>query len=222
MKRYSVRLVGATPLLMHYDNLAWDEVIKKWQKDPANKALSVAGDDRTPAWRWIGYLYTDGGMVAMPADNLMSALREGGKKVSTGRGQQTFKALTQAGIIVDQAAWAFETQGRQVSYDQVSHLIENHDFNEHMETAKKLGFELFVKRAKIGKAKHVRVRPRFDNWQAYGSLTVLEDQLITDDVLRLILINAGAYCGLCDWRPGSPMSPGVFGKFSVEMSVLKQ
>jgi hypothetical protein len=47
-------------------------------------------------------------------------------------------------------------------------------------------------------------------------LTVLDEQ-ITKDVLRNILVHAGAYAGLCDWRPSSPMAPGSFGKFTVQL-----
>jgi hypothetical protein len=72
---------------------------------------------------------------------------------------------------------------------------------------------LFVKRARIGNAKHVRVRPRFDSWSVSGTLTVLDDS-ITTDVLERILTHAGAYAGVGDWRPSSPKSPGPFGRFT--------
>lgn len=49
-RRYEVTLKGESPLLMHKDNIEFGERIKKWQKDPKNKDLSVAGDDRSPAW----------------------------------------------------------------------------------------------------------------------------------------------------------------------------
>jgi hypothetical protein len=204
---------------MHNDNLAWAEVMEKWRLDPANKKVSVAGDDRTPPWRWIGNLYIESGKVVVPSDNLMTVLREGGKKVSTGKGQQTFKAQTQSGIIVDQSAWPVLVNGNEVSYVPIKALIGNGDFEAHLQKALDLGFELFVKRAKIGNAKHVRVRPRFDNWAVTGSLTVL-DETITTAVLENILNISGAYCGLGDWRPSSPRSPGSFGKFAVELKAL--
>ncbi len=37
METYKVRLIGETPLLMHWDNIDFRGVLKKWQKDPANK-----------------------------------------------------------------------------------------------------------------------------------------------------------------------------------------
>lgn len=211
-KTYQVRLEGQTPLLMHHDNLSWAEAMKAWGTDPANKAMSVAGDDRTPAWRWIGNLYVDGGVLVVPADNLMTVLREGGAKCPTGKKGSTFKRQTQSGLVVDQAAWPLEVNGKVIPYETLKALIENHDFGQHEATVAGLGFELFVKRARIGQAKHVRVRPRFNTWACAGTITVLDEQ-ITKDVLQNILTFAGVYAGIGDWRPSSPKSPGPFGKF---------
>lgn len=221
MKRYAIKLTGETPLLMHQDNLAWAEAMNKWRLDPANKKLSVAGDDRTPAWRWIGCLYIENGKVVVPSDNLMTVLREGGKKVQTGKGQESFQRYTQSGVIVDQSSWAVIVNGKEVPYAPIKALIGETDFEKHLSTAEGLGFELFVKRAKIGTAKHVRVRPRFDNWAIMGTITVLlEDDFFTSQILENILQIGGAYCGLGDWRPSSPKSPGSFGKFTVEVKVV--
>ena len=82
MEQYQVTLKGLTPLLMHSDNLAFSERVQAWQKAPENKANSKAGDDRSPAWTWIGYLYHDGKHVGIPADNLMTMLREAGTNFS--------------------------------------------------------------------------------------------------------------------------------------------
>lgn len=220
MKRYNVILTGETPLLMHQDNLAWAEVMNKWRLDPANKQHSVAGDDRSPAWRWIGNLYIEGGKVVLPSDNLMTVLREGGKKVQTGKGTESFKSHTQSGIIVDQSSWAVLVNGKEAPYAPIKALIGEPDFEHHLEVVEAMGFELLVKRAKIGNAKHVRVRPRFDNWTVQGTLTVLSE-IITMPILESILQIGGAYCGLCDWRPSSPKSPGPFGKFKAEVKEIK-
>ena len=220
MKRYEITLTGETPLLHHYDNLAFDAVMKQWTLDPANKKNSVAGDDRTPPFRWIGYLYRYGDVVTLPSDNLMTMFREGGMKCPTGRGQQTFKALTQSGIVVDQAQWTLTTRkGAAYSVAGIDDLVKVEDFDDHLAWAKERGFELFVKRAKIGNSKHVRVRPRFDDWAATGTITVLESK-ITKDVLTNILTFAGCYSGLCDWRPSSPKSPGSFGRFTATIKTV--
>jgi len=218
MKQYRIRIHGESPLLMHQDNIAWGEKVRKWGKDPANRDKSMAGDDRTPAWTWLGYLYHDGKNVGMPSDNLMTMFREGGAKVPK-CGKSTFKKETQAGILIDQQQWDLTMGGRSVDLSTLNALTGVEDFSEHLETVEKLGFELLIKRAKIGASKHIRVRPIFRQWDITGSLTILDPSRtgITRDVLQTILDQAGALCGLGDWRPSSPKSPGVFGRFTAEI-----
>jgi len=98
MQRYNIILTGATPLLMHQDNLGWEEYMKTWRLDPANKKLSVAGDDRTPAWKWIGYTYISNNQIVVPSDNLMTVLREGGKRCKLGKGCKPSRARHKAGL----------------------------------------------------------------------------------------------------------------------------
>jgi len=214
MDQYKITLNGLSPLLMHNDNLTFSEKLTAWRKAPENKEFSSPGDDRTPPWTWIGYLYTNGEHVGISSDNLMTMLREGGAKVHSGRGKETYKKHTQSGIMIDQIQWDVMVNGKKILVKDIEPLQENRDFIEHIKAAEKLGFELMVKRAKIGQSKHIRVRPMFRNWSATGSLTVIDSEIsgITQEILQIILNQAGAVCGLCDWRPSSPSS-GTFGKF---------
>jgi hypothetical protein len=216
MEQYSITLEGLTPLLMHNDNLAYNEKIKAWQTMPENKALSVPGDDRSPAWTWIGYLYHDGKNIGVASDNIMTMLREGGSKVPTGKKTETYKKQTQSGLMLDQQQFDLYVDGNLVPFGGIKALIGELDFNKHIELAEELGFELLVKRAKIGRSKHVRVRPMFRRWTLKGSLTVIDSELsgLTEEILEIILNQAGALCGLCDWRPSSPSASGTFGKFA--------
>lgn len=220
-KRFAVKFTGETPLLLHNDNLYFqDQVLKKWQMDPANQKKSVKGDDRSPAFTWMGYLYHEFGKVVIPSDNLMTVLRDGGKKCPTGKGKGTFKALSQSGILVDQSSWPLTIGGNEIPMAPIEALFTEENFEEHERAVKGMGFELFSKRAKIGTAKHVRVRPRFDKWECEGTVTILADE-ISPANLRDILTFAGAYAGLGDWRPSSPNAPGPFGKFAVEIAEVK-
>lgn len=162
----------------------------------------MAGDDRSPAWTWLGYAYHNTRVLGIPADNLMTVLREGGCKVKN-TGKETYKKQTQSGILIDQEQWDLVVNGKPIPVAQLSGLIGCNDFQKHLDAVEALGFELLVKRAKIGQAKHVRVRPLFRQWQAVGTLTVLDSELtgLTKNVLELILNQAGALCGLGDWRP---------------------
>jgi hypothetical protein len=216
-KTYAVELIGETPLLMHHDNLSWTETMKLWEKDPANQAISVKGDDRSPAWRWIGNLYVEAGRIVIPSDNLMTILREGGKRCPTGKGQTTFKSQTQSGLLVNQSSWPLNVNGgAEIPYAPIKALIEEPEFPLHEMQVQDLGFNLFVKRAKIGQTKHVRVRPRFDQWSCKGTITIF-DETISRDILANILTFAGTYAGMGDWRPSSPKSPGPWGKFTAKI-----
>jgi hypothetical protein len=213
MKQYKIEMEGITPLLMHNDNLMFSEKIKAWSNDPQNKGLSTAGDDRSPAWTWIGCLYHDNREVGMPSDNLMTMLREGGAKVPK-KGKETYKKHTQSGIALDQQQFRLLIDGKPINMDPIRALIHEADFNTHLDSAESLGFELLVKRAAIGRSKHVRVRPMFRNWKLEGSLTVLDEEMsgLTQPVLQRVFDYAGSLCGLGDWRPSSGSS-GTFGKF---------
>ncbi len=215
MGQYKITLKGLSPLLMHADNMTFDESLKDWRRDPANKEGSVVADDRSPAWAWLGYAYHDRKVFGMPGDNLMTMLREGGAKLKTGAGKETYKKHTQSGIMLDQQQFTLLVGGEPVPVGPFNELIGVNDFVQHIERAEAHGFELLVKRATVGRAKHVRVRPMFREWTLVGSLTVIDTELsgLTKDVLLTILNQAGALCGLGDWRPSSPFSSGNFGRF---------
>jgi hypothetical protein len=221
MKQYAITITGTSPLLMHHDHVSFSERVKAWAKDPANKGNSVAGDDRTPAWTWIGYTYHDGHELVMPSDNLMTMLREGGAKVVK-RGKETFKKHTQSGIMLDQQAFRLRIGGAPVSMDTITPLLSEPDFAAHLAAVEALGFELLVKRARIGAAKHIRVRPMFRDWSIDGSITVLDEQMsgLDKSTLEMIMNYAGALCGLGDWRPSSGAS-GTFGRFAAELHAMK-
>jgi hypothetical protein len=218
MRKYAVEITGNTPLLHHWDNIDWADEMSEWKDDPANKSASKAGDDRTPAWRWIGSMYNDGAFVSVPADNLMRSMMEGGAMVPVpgGKSGKTFKSQSQSGMMVDQAFWHVEVGGKRISMDDIRPLLKNTTFREHRAHVEKLGFSLFVKRAKVGTSKHIRVRPRFDQWSISGTVSVWDDQ-ITDHVIKEILKYAGQYKGLGDWRPGGKTS-GAFGMFEAKVS----
>ena len=224
MKRYQIELTGTTPLIMHRDNLGFSEKVRVWQKDPANKELSVAGDDRSPAWTWIGSLYHDEKFITMSADNLATCIREGGAKVPTGKnkGDQSYKKLSQSGIVLDTPEYTLLVDGEQIPLDPIRELIGNTTFADHMAEVEGLGFELLVKRAKVMMSKHVRVRPLFRNWKVVGTITILDEDMfgLTQDVVQMILNQAGNFCGLGDWRPGSPKSPGFYGKFTTRLTSI--
>lgn len=217
-RTYEVTITGSTPLLMHQDNIDWADQIGKWLLVPENKKMSKAGDDRTPAFNWIGGMYHDDEVICIPSDNIMRALMEGGAMVPVpgGKNGKTFKSQSQSGMSVVEPFWPVSVNGKQIPVARIfGDLANETDFDVHKKTVAELGFRLFIKRAKVGTSKHVRVRPRFDTWSVSGHVSVWDEQ-ITDQVIEDIFAYAGKYKGLCDWRPGGK-TPGSFGMFSTSV-----
>lgn len=221
MKTYRIDITGVQPLLMHADDIEWADQMTAWKDDARNKKTSKAGDDRSPAWRWIGGMYNDGEYVVMPAENLMRCLMEGGAMVPVpgAKGSKTFKAQTQSGMLPTAHAYPLLIANRPIKFAPFAHLMHEADFATHKTVAEANGFSLFLKRAKIGTSKHVRVRPRFDNWGFTAEMIVTDEQ-ITQTVLQEIVTFAGQYKGLGDWRPGGK-TPGPFGMFRGVVSLVK-
>lgn len=218
MRTYHVTITGTQPLLMHNDDIEWADQMDAWKLDKGNKKKSKAGDDRSPAHRWMGCLYRDdAGDIVLPVENLMRTLMEGATAVLVpgGKSGKTFKAQSQSGILPRAYGWPLMNAGKPMRFGPLERLVREEDFAVHQQAVRDLGFELFLKRAKIGQSKHVRVRPRFDSWQAAGELVVIDDQ-ITASVLSDILEVAGTYKGIGDWRPSS-RTPGRFGTFTADV-----
>lgn len=210
-------LKGRTPLLMHRDDIESADLLELWQKDPKNANLSKKGDDRTPPWRWKTYCYSDGERLTLPVDCLMTSLRAAGAELVI-KGSKTFKQVTQTGLFIPTEHLPLTVEGKEIKAASIE-AIEG-DFPAHSEAVKKLGFRLFVKRAKVGQSKHIRVRPRFDAWEVKGRIEVLAEEITTDVLTQLFLI-AGTRKGVCDWRPNSPRSPGPFGCFDTALEPVK-
>ena len=219
-KRVKVTLKSETDLLMHADNIGFSDEMDRWKSDPKNKAASKPGDDRTPPWRWMGCLNYDHpttGLVTIPSEYLMRSMMEGAANVPSGKGQKTFKAQSQSGLLCPDFHWPLLVDGKSIPMAEINKCKTLDTFNENVDVAESLGFTLFIKRAKIGAAKHIRVRPRFSNWSISGEI-IITDPLISIDVLQRILDQSGQYKGLGDWRPGSK-TPGPWGMFTAQVSV---
>lgn len=221
MERYQISLEGETPLLLHQDNINFSERVRAWQQE--NRSLSQAGDDRTPAWTWIGSLYDGGRWIGVSSDNIMTMLREGGSKVPTGSKNETYKRQTQSGIVLEEICPPLFVGGKRLSMEPVEALMGEDDFDAHLEAVRGMGFDLLVKRAKVGTSKHIRVRPMFKEWALVTTLIVQDpkESGLTREVLQKILSKAGSLCGLGDWRPSS-RTPGQFGRFRATVEPVEE
>jgi len=206
-------LTGEMPLLMHADDVEAADTLDVWRKDPANKNVSKAGDDRSPAWTWMSYLYSDGTHVTVPSHNLMVNLRYAGTQIIMKK-QKTFKETSQSGMLIPDEYLDFQVgNGRKVAMADIL-AMKGKLFAEQATGAEALGFRLYVKRARVGQSKHVRVRPRFDTWSVSGRVIVTAPEL-TFDVLKQ-MFEIGGRGGMCDWRPNCK-TPGPYGMYSAEV-----
>lgn len=216
---YKFELTGITPAIMHADDIEQSDMLKEFRNHPDNKKTGVAGDDRSPAWSWQTYLYTDGERVVAPQDNLMSCLRKAGCSVNI-TGKKTFKQLTQSGMAILDDYCEFEGGNGAVFMEDIE-AIRSLPFREQAEKVKELGFRLFLKRAKVGTSKHVRVRPTFDSWKIRGQIEVF-DETLTSAAIKQIFDIAGNAVGLFDWRPSAKDSPGPYGRFTAKLTQAKK
>lgn len=208
-------LTGLTSLMMHNDDVEASDALTEWRKEPANKQISVAGDDRSPAWTWQTYLYHDGTSLCLPSQNLMVALRQAGAQMILKK-QKTYKEVSQSGMYVAEEFCEFAGLGGEQIPLAAIHALREKPFRVQSDGCRDLGFRLDVRRARVGQSKHVRVRPRFDSWTVTGEMLVVAPELTADVVAKLFEL-AGRI-GLCDWRPGCK-TPGPFGMFRSEVKV---
>lgn len=225
LKKYRFTLTGFMPLLMHADNIEGSDELSEWRKNPANKGVTVAGDDRSPGWTWQTYIYHDGEHIVMPAENVMVALRQAGAQMILKK-QKTFKEITQSGLLIDGESCEFRNAGKQIKLADI-HAMRDLPFSQQVAACRKMhgnapngkpAFDLFVKRAKVGTSKHIRVRPRFESWTVTGEVMVLKPE-ITEDILVQLFDLAGK-AGLCDWRPAGK-TPGPYGQASATVTEIK-
>lgn len=209
-------LTGTTPLLMHSDSIDGADELKTWKAEPDNKDKTVAGDDRVPGWTWTTYLYHNTEHIAWPSPNLMVCLRQAASKMTL-KGKKTYKEASQAGMAPIHEFLTFTGANGQIEVAKVMKLRDK-TFAEQRKGVEALGMSLDVRRAAVNNRKHIRVRPRFDTWEITGELDVLQPDLLTPDVVTRIFDLAGIV-GLGDWRPGSPKSPGAFGKFTSKVKI---
>lgn len=218
--KFVMQIKGVTPLLMHKDNLEWQDRMKAWIGDPDNKKKSVAGDDRTPGFTWLGSLYEADGLAVLEWEMILKALTTAGSKVIK-KGMTTYKQSVASAVFLDGMTFPVLVKGKEVQVGGLmKKLHDEMDYAKHCTEAERCGFRLFAKRAGVNGSKHVRVRPRFDEWAVVVRGTVDTDELDAATFAKIVSI-AGARVGLGDWRPSSPKAPGSYGMFTAELKTGK-
>ncbi len=193
VQQLSIKIKSIAPILLHNGQLC----------DPSNpfvKALQAAtsankGKNKTDAktadiakLEWRGSLYVNQqGRLVLPAELLDAAILGGAKKSKNG---MQFKA---GAFVTDDAELRIPTQ-----YNEVDELYEH---EQHRDS----------RAVKVGQARIMRMRPRFNDWSCEFTLCYNED-VVTEDKILSAVNDAGSMVGLGDFRPR-------FGRFELYRSL---
>lgn len=180
------RLRGIAPLLMHSSRLAdpLSPAARALAEITTKRRKTVADHEEMARREWYGGLSVDADKApCVPLEVLEAAIAAGARAEKRGK-----QAL--AGVIVEAPA--------KLDYDGPRDLAELWADER---------FRLRVP-VKVGTARVMRTRPRFDGWSALVVVKVLPDFVNTADIRRF-LVTAGEQIGIGDWRPR-------FGRFVIE------
>lgn len=199
MKKLQFKMSGVAPLLMHNERLAdpTDPVARAMKEVTAKRKKTDSDYERLAFLEWTGSLYTTepltvaqdeivkGGVLAIPGKMIEGFLIKAGKQRRQG---DAFKA----GVFVEEEYIPLDIPGKVTNLNA---LWRDRNFRD-------------VRGCKVGQAKVMRTRPRFNTWALSGELTYIPDVINERDIKEAFEV-AGRLCALGDYRP-------KFGRFEVE------
>lgn len=183
----SVTIEGVSKLLFHRYDCAAVEA-----KNKAGKGTREKKSDNIES-----YVYRDdNGHLVIPAENLHAALAESAKSYQDPRSsRKSARDLFKAGILV------LPDLMRLTNPDGKPY--ESWDY-------------LDTRRCLVQQSAVSRTRPGLEaGWRLDADITILTPGLISVELLRSVVANAGATIGLCDFRPR-------FGRFQVTRAEIAE
>jgi hypothetical protein len=184
-----IRITGVTPLLMHSTRgMSPTDSLALRQKELSKKRNKTDQDhlemNRLDAM--LGLYWDDLACgVYLPGTNIEAAIRDGAKRSKLG------KAVTQAVNVLDMRIPL--DVGR--TFSKIDDVVDSPEY-------------VFETTVKVGQARVLRCRPKFDRWSCVVDLTVNDEVMNERDVLNAAQV-AGRIMGIGDFRPR-------FGRFNVE------
>jgi hypothetical protein len=177
---YEVRIVGVRPLLMHRPRLTDMQPRRRSEiPSPEQEAREA--------------LYTDGDLIVVPSLNVKAMLRDAGRNYKIPQRRATFGAYIRAGIDIEPSP---------------NIPLLNHKTNKPYRVSEK-PWKVDVRPVVVQGNRILRARPRFDDWALEFKIVNLDPGLLKRDMIYKILVDAGRFYGLGDFRP-------EFGLFKVE------
>lgn len=191
MKNLKVTWKGISPLIMHSCKCVNPlhpiaKELKKYtpKKKKTEEDLKIISDLEWEA----GAYWQDGLGLYIPGENVEAKIRNGAKTFKKGKDVEKYSSVTEPYIKL--------YYGEDLTKEE---LIQNYEYRDTR--------IMVVNRARV-----LRTRPRFDQWNITFTLMYDETKIDLDTIVN-ILEYSGNYIGLCDSRPR-------YGKFCVTIEEL--
>jgi hypothetical protein len=188
---------GERPLVMHSDRMVnpFDPITREIKRLTSKRTNKTEEDLlKISELEFAAGMYYDAKIGPyIPGPNVLACIRDGGKR--TKHGKKVEQAVT---LIVPAIPLVYE--GPRKLDELWSHAVPGPMGAEEYPYR-------FITSVKIGKARTMRTRPKFDSWALKAEL-LLNPSILDADTLEEVIRTAGEQEGLGDHRPH-------FGRFSL-------
>jgi hypothetical protein len=181
---------GGSPLICHNERLAdpLDDYTRAIRPVSKKRNKTDADHEEIARLEFLGGLYTNGNGPCLPAWNILRCLQDGAKRHK--RGQDVLRGI----------------------YPLAEHADVQYDGERDPDAMWKSGGFALRKTVGVQRARTVRTRPMFTEWQT--ELLVEVDPTVWDlDALKVVWRDAGIYAGQGEMRP-------VYGRFKGVVEVI--
>ena len=178
MKRFAITIKGTAPLLQARHPSPAEEKETLMRKGGAKAKMKELTDEEQ--FEIHSYRNKKGEFI-LPSEMIEASMTKAATNYKL-EGKKTYKDLMKSGIIVDPI--------------QIVHKKQDFQMDACWGRNKNTGGAVWV------------VRPRIDEWELSFEIQLLQDERVSEEVLKEILSYAGLYVGIGAWRP-------KYGRFEV-------
>jgi len=191
VERYHVIVKGTRPLLMHAPTGLGDKPQRR------------RGEHLEPEVEARSYLYRDDeGRIVIPAVNIKACIRDAGANYRVSGRRCTFKAMIKAALDIE-------------PFPYVPLLVPDGEKPGNWRLATDNDYVVDIRPVVVQGSRILRARPRFDKWALEFSIINKDPTVVHAETLKKILVDAGKWYGLGDFRP-------EFGLFEVVKFVKQE
>lgn len=183
MKKYKIEIKGVTPYMQHRMD---DTKLEEWEKR-RGRIIEREDVNKEDMVRALFHMYLDeNNKPYIPAEHIRASMINAGAfiKSKVGNSRKSMKNIV-AGMFF-------------VSPEKIM-------LNDDWVVDKRSAVNKNVK------ARVITIRPKWDEWSVSFTLLV-DNDTITDDMVKDIVEYAGRYCGIGSFRP---TNNGMFGRFEL-------